>query len=412
MRPDPFAIHYYYSSHCYSSPPPSHHNYFSSSSSSFHPLLPAARPTGAAGRRPGWARMDYASVAMAAAPTTTTTTNVSLRRQRHRKEKLLVLMGATGTGKSRLSIDLAAHFPLEVINSDKMQVYKGLDITTNKISVPDRCGVPHHLLGEVDPARGELTPADFRSLAGKAVSEITGRRKLPVLVGGSNSFIHALLVDRFDSSGPDVFEEGSHSVVSSELRYDCCFLWVDVSVKVLTDYLAKRVDDMLELGMFDELAEFYSPEDEDHDEDSATRTGLRKAIGVPEFDRYFEKFRPGDVEGEDPGRDRVRRGAFEEAVRAIKENTCHLAKRQIGKILRLKGAGWDLRRLDATESFRAAMTSDSGEKCTEIWEKQVLEPSVKIVSRFLDECVSKNERYCTPIETTLHLLNISKCSSQ
>ena len=75
--------------------------------------------------------MDYASAA------TSTTTTESLHRHQQQKEKLLVIMGATGTGKSRLSIDLAAHFPLEVINSDKMQVYNGLDITTNKISVSD-----------------------------------------------------------------------------------------------------------------------------------------------------------------------------------------------------------------------------------------------------------------------------------
>lgn len=361
MRPHPFTIHYY------SQLPPHYFHY--SSSNYLGPLKPAAKPTGAAGPKPRWVRMDYSSSAT--------------RHPNHRKEKLLVIMGATGTGKSRLSIDLSEHFPLEVINSDKMQVYKGLDITTNKIPVQDRLGVTHHLLGEVDPARGDLAPAEFRSLAGKAIAEITARRKLPVLVGGSNSFIHALVVDRFDSAGSDVFRDGPHSgAISSELRYNCCFLWVDMSIKVLIDYLCKRVDDMLDSGMFDELAEFYDP-DEDHH--APVRTGVRKAIGVPEFDRYFEKFGPGRRDRWTAEEDRARRGAYEEAVRAIKDNTCQLAKRQIGKILRLKRSGWDLRRLDATEAFRAVMTSDSGERCTEIWERQVLEPSVKIVKRFLDE---------------------------
>ncbi|KAM6589116.1 hypothetical protein CsatA_011721 [Cannabis sativa] len=316
------------------------------------------------------------------------TMSAALRRHhRLRKEKLVVIMGATGTGKSRLSIDLSEHFAVEVINSDKMQVYKGLDITTNKISVSDRCGVPHHLLGDVDQAHRDLTPSEFRSLAGNAVSEITARRKLPVLVGGSNSFIHALVVERFDSSDSDVFDERSNSPISTELRYDCCFLWVDVSVKILTDYLSKRVDDMLKLGMFDELAEFYNSDDSDHGNDSATRTGLRKAIGVPEFDKYFGKFKPGEENNNNNNNnnDQVRRGAFEDAVRAIKENTCSLAKSQISKIVRLKGSGWDIRRLDATEAFTAVMTSEPGEKFTENWERQVLEPSVEIVSRFLKE---------------------------
>ncbi|KAL6190324.1 hypothetical protein ACLB2K_036722 [Fragaria x ananassa] len=277
------------------------------------------------------------------------------------KDKLVVIMGATGAGKSRLSIDLATHFPscsFEVINSDKIQVYKGLDITTNKIPFPDRRGVRHHLLGELDPLDGELSPADFRRLAGRVVYDIATRKRVPMLVGGSNSLIHALLVDRFEP-GVNV--------------YDCCFLWVDVSLVVLAEYLLKRVDEMLESGMYEELAEFCATEDEEE-----VRTGLRKAIGVPEFSRFFKQFPPGRVH------DQLRRGAaYNDAVKAIKDNTCQLAKKQIGKILRLKGsAGWDLQRLDATEAFRAVLTSE-GRRWSEIWEEQVVEPSVKIVKQFL-----------------------------
>lgn len=305
------------------------------------------------------------------------TTAVTARRHR-RKDNLLVLMGATGTGKSRLSIDLSTRFPfMEVINSDKMQVYKGLDVTTNKIPPAERLGIPHHLLGVVDPVHGDVTPSEFRSLAGAVVSDVASRRKLPVLVGGSNSFIHGLVVDRFDPNS-DVFGDGSVSV-SSELRYNCCFLWVDVSETVLTEYLSRRVDDMLDSGMFEELAEFYDPDRED--DESAKLTGLRKAIGVPEFDRYFKRYGPGRG-GEEREGDSGRAEAYEEAVRAIKENTRQLANRQIGKILRLRGGGWDLRRLDATEAFRAALTSSG--RWSEIWEKQVVEPSVEIVKRFLD----------------------------
>lgn len=135
---------------------------------------------------------------------------------------------------------------------------------------------------------------------------------------------------------------------------------------------------MLESGMVDELAQFFDP-------DAAHQTGLRKAIGVPEFDRFFKEFPPGGGPREE---DPVREGAYEEAVRAIKDNTCQLAKRQIGKILRLKRAGWDLRRIDATEVFRAALTSGphaGGEGYSDVWKRQVLEPSVKIVKRFLME---------------------------
>lgn len=324
------------------------------------PLIPAIKPTF---RRSGWARMD------------------STARRNRPKHKVVVIMGATGTGKSKLSIDLATRFPAEIINSDKIQIYSGLDITTNKIQMHERQGVPHHLLGDFDSSHAEITPSQFRSVAAAAISDISSRRKLPVLAGGSNSFIHALLVDRFDSES-DPFN-GSDSV-STELRYRCCFLWVDVSFAVLSDYLSKRVDEMLGSGMLEELAKFYDPDEDE----SRPKTGLRKAIGVPEFDRHFRKYPPVDqgiIAGNPKKKDDPEMESFEEAVKAIKDNTCHLAKKQIEKILRMRGAGWDLKRLDATEAFRVLLSSDSGKKSSEIWEKQVVEPSVKFVRRFLEE---------------------------
>ncbi|XP_030930320.1 adenylate isopentenyltransferase-like [Quercus lobata] len=290
-----------------------------------------------------------------------------------KKDKIVVIMGATGTGKSKLSIDLATRFHAEIINSDKMQVYNGLDITTNKIPLHQRCGITHHLLGEVDPVlHDDFSPLDFRNMAGSVISDIVSRRKLPLIVGGSNSFVHALLVDRFDPVGDsNVFDPSSRSFPSSTLRYNCCFLWVDVSMRVLSEYLSLRVEDMFDSGMLDELTEFFS--------EFPSRSGLKKAIGIPEFENYFKKYPPHD--GGDPVRTEE---AYMDAVREIKDNTCQLAKRQIGKIVRLKGAGWDLRRLDATEAFREVM-SNSNVSGSEIWERQVLEPSVKIVKRFLEE---------------------------
>jgi adenylate isopentenyltransferase (cytokinin synthase) len=293
-------------------------------------------------------------------------------------------MGATGSGKSRLSVEIATRFPYsEIINSDKIQVYKGLDITTNKIPFHQRNNVPHHLLGDVDSSHGEFSPSDFRRYAGDIISDITSRRKLPIIVGGSNSFIHALLVERFDSE-LNVFEDESSttsSEISSDLRYKCCFIWMDISFPVLSEYLLKRVDDMFDSGMVDELAEFYEP-------DADNRTGLRKAIGVPEFDRFFKQYPPVKPIEKEGNNNSMRERAYEEAVKAIKDNTCQLAKRQIGKILRLKRAGWDLQRIDATEAFRAVLTSESnggGDGFSDVWKKQVLEPSMKIVNRFLME---------------------------
>ncbi|KAL9148945.1 hypothetical protein ABFS82_12G077100 [Erythranthe guttata] len=285
-----------------------------------------------------------------------------------RKKKIVVIMGATGCGKTKLAVDLASRFfpSSEIINSDKIQVYRGLDITTNKIPFSDRRNVRHHLLGDFDPSEShpEFTPSDFRASASTAVAQILSRRRTPFVVGGSNSFVYALLAERFNPDADVFAAESSESAFCRELRYSCCFIWIDVSLPVLNRHLAKRVDHMLDSGMADELAEYFK----NQESDSVSQRGLKRAIGVPEFERYF-KWGMGDVE---------------EAVGAIKENTCQLAERQVGKILRLRdAAGWELKRVEATAAIRAA--AEGGGGAADIWERKVVEPSVKIVKEFLME---------------------------
>ncbi|CAN1826404.1 Adenylate isopentenyltransferase [Linum perenne] len=383
-----------------------------SSFSPFNPSSPSPSPSPHRRRRlpPLRLRMDSASFPSISSSSSSFSLLTELDTRRRQMDKVLVIMGATGCGKSKLSVDLSTTygFQTEIINSDKMQVYWGLDITTNKISIKEQRGVPHHLLGDFDPTAGDFTAPQFRLAAGEAISDISSRGKLPVVVGGSNSFIHALLVDRY-TPGSDVFN-GSENRIPAQLRYDCCFVWLDVSFSVLCDYLCRRVDEMLESGMLEELAEFYS------EESWSSKTGLLKAIGVPEMERYFQvvmkngnKFHLGNNNKKKWGRDGVRRSVYEEAVRAIKENTCRLAERQMGKILRLKNDGWDLQRVDATEAFKELMRAEEEEeeeevmtsvscaggggqkrkkrrrRWVEVWEREVVEPSVKIVKRFLEE---------------------------
>ncbi|KAF3570776.1 hypothetical protein F2Q69_00062536, partial [Brassica cretica] len=149
------------------------------------------------------------------------------------KEKVVVIMGATGTGKSRLSVDLATRFQAEIINSDKIQVHQGLDIVTNKITTEERCGVPHHLLS-VLPPQADLTAANFCHMANLSVESVLNRGKLPIIVGGSNSYVEALVDD-------DDYKFRS--------KYDCCFLWVDVALPVLNRFVSERVDKMVQNGM-------------------------------------------------------------------------------------------------------------------------------------------------------------------
>ncbi|KAL6573484.1 hypothetical protein OROHE_001943 [Orobanche hederae] len=285
------------------------------------------------------------------------------------RKKIVVIMGPTGCGKTKLSIDLASRFfPCsEIINSDKIQIYRGLDITTNKVSLPERKNVRHHLLGDFDSSEShpEFTPSNFRSSGSRIISRIASHRRLPFVVGGSNSLVYALLAKKFNPES-DVFADSdpdSDSAFCKELRYDCCFIWVDVSPTVLDQYLVKRVDDMLDTGMFDELSEYF----DGIGSGWVDERGLNRAIGVPEFERYFRGT-----------------ATYEEAVGEVKDNTCRLAKRQVGKIQRLKeGAGWEMNRVDTTASLRAAVEGSDRSEAADIWEKQVVEPSVKIVKQFL-----------------------------
>lgn len=108
------------------------------------------------------------------------------------KPTVVVILGATGAGKSRLAIDLACKFSGEVINADSMQVYKGLDILTNKVPLQERREIPHHLLGLVEPNE-EFTVKQFRDLAIAIIDDILLREKLPIVVGGTNYYIQALV---------------------------------------------------------------------------------------------------------------------------------------------------------------------------------------------------------------------------
>ncbi|XVF32617.1 hypothetical protein REPUB_Repub17cG0097800 [Reevesia pubescens] len=267
---------------------------------------------------------------------------------RRQKEKVVILMGATGTGKSRLSIDLATRFPAEIINSDKIQVHAGLDIATNKITEEERCGIPHHLLGVIHP-NSDFSATNFIDMASHAMASIVSRSQLPVIAGGSNSYIEALVDDkdfRFRS------------------KYECCFLWVDVEMPVLHQYISDRVDKMVENGMVDEVRSFFYS-------NANYGRGIRKAIGVPEFDKYFRAEPFLDKQG--------RAKLLEEAIQEIKRNTCKLACRQLEKIHRLRNKkNWKIHRLDATEVFRRRV-----KEAGEAWEELVAGPSTEIVAEFL-----------------------------
>ncbi|KAI9762301.1 MAG: CCR4-NOT regulatory complex component [Chaenotheca gracillima] len=109
------------------------------------------------------------------------------------RDPLVAIVGATGTGKSQLAVDLAKRFNGEIINGDAMQMYAGLPIITNKIPESEREGVPHHLLGCVGLAEETWRVGIFIEKALGVIKEIRSRGRVPILVGGTHYYTQALL---------------------------------------------------------------------------------------------------------------------------------------------------------------------------------------------------------------------------
>jgi tRNA dimethylallyltransferase len=118
-----------------------------------------------------------------------------------RPRPIVAIVGPTASGKTSLSLDLAERLSGEIVNTDAMQVYRGMDIGTAKLPAAERRGIPHHLLDTQD-VREPATVAVFQGWARAVIAELRGRGATPVLVGGSALYIRAIL-DRFEFQATD-----------------------------------------------------------------------------------------------------------------------------------------------------------------------------------------------------------------
>jgi tRNA dimethylallyltransferase len=114
---------------------------------------------------------------------------------------IITVVGATATGKSDLALDLAEHLGGEIINTDSMQFYRGMDIGTAKLPVEERRGIPHHLIDILD-VTAEANVQDFQARARTAIADIRNRGYRPILVGGSGLYVRAA-VDHMEFPGTD-----------------------------------------------------------------------------------------------------------------------------------------------------------------------------------------------------------------
>jgi tRNA dimethylallyltransferase len=146
-----------------------------------------------------------------------------------RKPPLVTVIGATGTGKSQLAIELARRFDGEVINGDAMQLYDGLPVITNKVTKEEMEGVPHHLLGCIGLNEPTWTVTEFVSQARAVIDDVRSRGKLPILVGGTHYYTQSLLFQEglasdvkfdendFETSEMEILKQPT-SVILEELR--------------------------------------------------------------------------------------------------------------------------------------------------------------------------------------------------
>ena len=208
---------------------------------------------------------------------------------------VIVITGPTATGKSDLGIFLAHKLNGEIINADSTQIYKGLDIATNKIK--DTEGVVHHLFNEKD-LREDYTVFDYQKDARRIIDDILSRGKTPILVGGTGLYINASLYDyKFEDKAKDEYEGFSNDelykmllevdpntnihlnnrvrVISAlnyykangkpysekekdfKLLYDTIFIGLKADREILYYKINKRVDKMIEEGLIEEAREIY-----------------------------------------------------------------------------------------------------------------------------------------------------------
>lgn len=272
------------------------------------------------------------------------------------KKTVVVIVGATAVGKTKLSIEIAKKFNGEIISGDSMQVYKGMDIGTAKITKEEAEGIPHYMIDIKDPNE-EFSVADFQKYVQVYINDISNKQKLPIIVGGSGLYIQGALYNynfseqkrdpaiteklekeiedngieylysRLKEIDPDQAKKihpNNHRRVIRALEvyeitgktmsayqqtqnkdplYNIIYIGLEMERELLYNRINTRIDMMLENGLEAEVYDLY-------------QRGLKdcqsmKAIGYKEFIPHFEK-----------------KQTLESSIELLKRNSRRYAKRQ------------------------------------------------------------------------------------
>ena len=126
-----------------------------------------------------------------------------------KKPFIVVIVGPTASGKTELGVELAKEINGEVISGDSMQVYRGMNIGTAKVTESEMQGIPHHLIDILNPGQ-TYSAYDFQQQARTLITDITNRGKIPIIVGGTGLYIQSVIYDyQFDKEevSPEVAEK-------------------------------------------------------------------------------------------------------------------------------------------------------------------------------------------------------------
>ncbi|MCK0470842.1 tRNA (adenosine(37)-N6)-dimethylallyltransferase MiaA [Alkalihalobacillus sp. APA_J-10(15)] len=284
------------------------------------------------------------------------------------KEKLLVIVGPTAVGKTALSIELAKRYDGEVISGDSMQVYKGMDIGTAKVSLEEQQEIPHHLI-DIKDIEDSFSVADFQAKVIPLITALNDKQKLPILVGGTGLYVNAViqkydLVNRpgdknyrrqleqvaiergttylhkqlqeLDAKSAELIHPNNVRRVIRALEltkvlgapfseqqqeeekdspYDLVYIALSMERELLYERINKRVDLMMEQGLLEEVTNLH-------------RQGIRhcqsiQAIGYKELYQYLD----GEI-------------SLDLAIEKLKKNSRHYAKRQLTWFRNKTNAKW------------------------------------------------------------------------
>ena len=266
----------------------------------------------------------------------------------------IAILGPTASGKTALSLKIAKMFDGEIISADSRQVYKFMDIGTDKILEAEQQGIPHHMLDILEPDE-EFTLADFKKLGLKAIEDIERRHKIPILVGGTGLYFNAIMQNYQIPSVPPNAElrrklnkfaeengaEALHAMLRerdpqaaagihpNNVRYVIRALEINIAGKIpkidtkgepvfdvftigiswpreaLYARIDRRVDRQIERGLIDETKSLL-------ERGFSEKLPSMSSLGYPEIIAYIREEIP-----------------LEKAVETIKKNTRNYAKRQM-----------------------------------------------------------------------------------